>query len=67
MIISRGLIPPGGWIFEDAGIKIKGESFDDLVKWVKEHRRNNHKESGEPEKEIEDQLANKFPQLKLVK
>lgn len=67
MRISKWATPPGGWQFEEGNIKIKGDSFDDLVKWVRNHRLNNYKDIGDPELEIEEQIAGKFPELRLIK
>lgn len=63
MRISHSLTPPGGWIYEEDGIIVYGQTWDELLTNVINHRVSNGKELGRPDDEIEDQIAEKFPYL----
>lgn len=63
MRISHGVVPPNGWIYEEDGILVYGQTWDELLTNVINHRASNKKEMGDPERDIEDQIAEKFPHL----
>ena len=64
MIISRQVVPHGGWVYMQGDIRLIGSTFDDLVRSVKVHRYHNGIPAGDIEKDIEEQIAEKFPDLK---
>lgn len=64
MRISKGIVPPGGWIYqEEDGIYIYGQTWDELLTNAIGHRASNGKSLDDVAKEIEDQIAEKFPKL----
>lgn len=64
MKISRQVIPPGGWKFQQGNTLLISETFDLLVSNVKSHRVSNGIPLGDIASDIEDQIIAKFPQLK---
>lgn len=65
MRISKFLTPPGGWKFQEGGNWIYGDSFDDLVSTLKSNRISNKVKSGTEEKDVEDQLYNLYPSIRV--
>lgn len=59
--ISKQLVPPKGWYFEQGKFTIKGETFNDLVKNVTEHRKSNGMPAGNPDFEIQEQYCEVWP------
>lgn len=64
MKISRQVIPPGGWKFQQGNTLLISETFDLLVSNVKSHRTSNGIPIGDIASDIEDQIIEKFPKLK---
>lgn len=60
-MISKILVPPGGWKYQHGEFWIYGDTFDDLAKWVKSHRISNHLPIGNVEEDIEKQLKERNP------
>lgn len=68
MSISHWLTPPGGWAFKESNkIIIRGESWEELVKYVRLHRLANRIPLGNVEQEVDDQISQLHPQLVLNK
>lgn len=66
-IISRHIIPHGGWWFQAGPYVIRGETYDDLRANVDAHYRNNHIEIGNVDQTIQKQIADRNPFLMLSK
>lgn len=67
MRISRQLVPPGGWRYNQKGIMIYGDTFDDLAIHVRAHRQSNGMRLGDVEDDIEQQLARLHPSIVINK
>ena len=61
--ISHWVVPPGGWKFQEGPVLITGQTWDELVKFVRSHRISNKKEIGNVEIEIENKIAENYPEL----
>lgn len=61
--ISHQLVPPGGWKFMQGDLLIMGETWNDLVKVVTNHRRSNGINFDNVAEEIEDQIADAHPSI----
>lgn len=61
MRISHHLVPPLGWIYRQDGIILREQTFDDLVKLLLSHRKENNIAIGDPIQDIEDQIADEYP------
>lgn len=64
MIISHTQIPNGGWQYQQGNVLLIAETFDLLVKNVKAHRQSNGIVPGDVESDIENQIVDKFPELR---
>lgn len=59
--ISHQLVPNGGWQFLENGTLFKAQTWNDLVRDVRNHRISNQIPIGNLEEEIEDQIAEEHP------
>lgn len=64
-MISRILVPTGGWRFKQGEYWIYGDSFEDLKKTVTDHRSSNDLPPGNVEEEIEEQIGRLNPTFKV--
>lgn len=64
-MISRQLVPHGGWKFreERTNTTLVALDFNSLVKMVTDHRKSNGFNEGDVEFDIEDQLEKAQPNL----
>lgn len=62
-LISRSLMPPGGWRYQEGVYWIHGRNYNELVKNVLEHRRSNKKPEGNPTRDVQEFVSQKFPHL----
>jgi len=67
VVISKSLIPPGGWKFHETGFLFEATTFDKLVETVVEYRLANSKPAGDPESEIMLQIGSKYSSFVLNK
>lgn len=58
----QGLIPPGGWHYQDGDVRIDAYSLDDLYKKVEEYRAENHLPAGDVRGDVDAFLCGNFPQ-----
>lgn len=61
--ISHWVVPPGGWKFQEGSVTITGETFDEVVKFVRSHRLNNKIDLGDVESDLENKIAEENPSL----
>ncbi len=66
-IISRYLVPPYGWHYTEGECLITAPTYAALVSILTERRKSNKQDAGDPDLDIQTQIANKYPQLKLLK
>lgn len=64
-MISHQKVPPMGWRYLEkrTNIELVAISWDRLVAHLKHHRKSNGLPEGEVEKDIEEQLSEKHPEL----
>lgn len=63
-MISHQLVPPGGWKFKEReNLTLSGMSWWDLVRTIRLHRQSNKIAPGNPEAEVDEQIAKLHPQL----
>lgn len=65
MVISKSLVPPGGWKFHESEFTLEAPTFDKLVELVADHRSANNKPAGDPKSEIMVQIGTRNPSFVL--
>lgn len=66
-MISVKQVPPGGWAYfeERTKVTLMADTWDNLVKHTKNHRKSNGLPEGEVEKELEEYISKKHPEIVL--
>lgn len=59
--VILGMIPPGGWHYFDSDAKLKGHSYEDLLKVVENYRAENHLTVGDVEGDINSYICSNWP------
>lgn len=62
---SFQLVPNGGWVFIESGVRLEADSFDSLVETVTKHRRSNGMAAGDPAQDVQNQICARQPDLCL--
>lgn len=65
MRISRQLVPPNGWNYQQGDVLLEGKTWAELVTNVIAHRASNSLEIGNPEYDIESQLIQRNPNIEI--
>lgn len=60
-LISKQLVPPGGWQYQQGEIWIDGQTADELIGNIRQHRLSNGLPEGDPWQDIQDQICGAHP------